>query len=162
MSEFENSDIIKHVLDKLISISSRKTTSANAIGTLNNSIKVLEKKYDFLKNINVKDTQFIENEDQITVMTEINNIDANKIGMALYEIIKSINLNLGKEAGYYFIKELKNSINFEYSTTMIDMGVDLGLMQLEFEVNEMSKKLWYFYKFFIIPFISITFYYVYV
>jgi hypothetical protein len=45
---------------------------------------------------------------------------------------------------------------------MIDMGVDLGLMQLEFEVKEMSKKLWYFYKFFIMSFTSKTFYYVYV
>jgi hypothetical protein len=141
LSEFENSDIIKHVLDKLISISGRKTTSGNAIMTLSNSIKVLEKKYDFLKHINVKDTQFIENEDQITVMTKINNIDGNKIGMALYDIIKLININLGKQAGFYFIKELKNSINFDYNTTMIDMGVDLGLMQLEFEVKEMSKKL---------------------
>jgi len=38
-------------------------------------------------------------------------------------------------------KKLCNSINYDYNTTMIDMGLDLGLMQLEFEVNEMTKKL---------------------
>ena len=141
MSDLENSEIVKHVLEKLLNISRRKTTSEIAVLALNKSIKTLEKKYDFLKHIDVIDTQLMELEEPITVMSDIDNENGEKIGKALYDIIKSVNVNLGKEAGLFFIKELKNSINHDYNTTMIDMGIDLGLMQLEFEINEMTKKL---------------------
>ena len=141
MPELENSVLIKHVLDKLINISSRKTTSGQALSTLYKSVKELEKKYNFLKHIEIKDTQFIELEEPITVMSDIDNVRSEIIGKALYDIIKSMNTNLGKSAGHFLIKELKNSIDDNYYTTMMDMGLDLGLMQLEFEINEITKKL---------------------
>ncbi len=141
MPELENSVIIKHVLDKLINISSRKTNSGQALSTLYKLVKELEKKYNFLKHIEIKDTQFIELEEPITVMSDIDNVRSEIIGKALYDIIKSMNTNLGKSAGHFLIKELKNSIDDNYYTTMMDMGLDLGLMQLEFEINEMTKKL---------------------
>jgi len=141
MTEMENSEVIRHVLDKLINITSRKTTSGHAISTLFKSIKELEKKYGFLKHIEIKDTQFIELEEPITVMSDIDNVSSDDIGRALYDIIKSMNSNLGDNAGHFFIKELKNSIEDDYNTTMVNMGLDLGLMQLEFEINEMTKKL---------------------
>jgi hypothetical protein len=141
LSDLENSEIVRHVLEKLLNISSRKTTSGLAVLTLNRSIKTLEKKYEFLKHIDIKDTQLMELEDPISVLSEIDNENGEKIGKALYDIIKLMNINLGEDAGHFFIKELKNSINHDFNTTMIDMGVDLGLMQLEFEINEMTKKL---------------------
>ena len=141
MVEFENSEIIKHVLDKLINITSRKTDTGQAVSIIFKSIKEHKNKYDFLKNIEIKDTQFIELEEPIAVMSDINKVRSDEIGKALYDIIKSINSNLGRNAGYFLIKELKNSINDEYNTTIMDMGLDLSLMQLEFEINEMTKKL---------------------
>ena len=141
MVEFENSRIIKHVLDKLINITSRKTDTGQAVSIIFKSIKELQNKYDFLKNIEIKDTQFIELEEPISVMSDIDNIRSDEIGKALYDIIKSINSNLGRNAGYFLIKELKNSIDDEFNTSIIDMGLDLSLMQLEFEINEMTKKL---------------------
>jgi len=141
MVEFENSRIIKHVLDKLINITSRKTDTGQAVSIIFKSIKELQNKYDFLKNIEIKDTQFIELEEPISVMSDIDNIRSDEIGKALYDIIKSINSTLGRNAGYFLIKELKNSIDDEFNTSIIDMGLDLSLMQLEFEINEMTKKL---------------------
>ncbi len=140
MSQLENSEVIRHVLDKLINISSRKTTSGHAISTLFKSIKELEKKYGFLKHIDIKDTEYMELEEPITVMSEINNVNSDDVGKALYDIIKSMNNNLGKNAGYFFIKELKNSIDDDYNTRIMNMGLDLSIMQLEFEINEMTKK----------------------
>jgi len=74
-------------------------------------------------------------------MTDINKVDSKILGNALYDIIKNVNSALGKDAGHFFIKELRTNIGTEHITKMEDIGLDLGLMQLEFEVSEMTKKL---------------------
>jgi len=141
MPQLENSEVVKHVLQKLIDISSRKTTTGHAVSTMHDLIKNLERKYSFLKNIEIKDIRFLEMSEPITVMSDINGVKLIEVGKALSDIIKTMNLRLGNEAGHFFIKELKNSIADEYSTTIEEMGLDLGLMQLEFEVNKMAKEL---------------------
>lgn len=141
MPEFENSEVMKHILNTLITLSSRKTTQGHAVTTMNNLIENLKNKYDFLKHIEVKDTQFSELDDPISVMSDINNIKSDNIGKALYDIIKNMNIALGRDAGFYFFKELRRNIGDDYSESIEDMGLDLGLMQLEFEVNEITKKL---------------------
>ena len=141
MPQLENSDVVKHVLQTLITISSRKTTSGHAISTLYESVNKLKVKYAFLKHVEIKDTTFLELDDPVTVLSEIDGVGSNKIGRALYDIITTMNSNLGKDAGYFFIKELRNRMGEDYVSTIEEMGLDLGLLQLEFEVNELTKKL---------------------
>ena len=141
MSQFENSEVVRHVLQKLFVISSRKTTQGNAVSLMHDSVKNLEKKYNFLKNVEIKDTRYIEMNEPISVMSNINSVKSNDIGKALSDLIKIINFKLGEEAGHFFIKELKNSIEDIYSPNIEEMGLDFGLMQLEFEVNKMVKEL---------------------
>ena len=141
MPEFENSEVMKYVLNTLINISSRKTTQGQAVSTMNNLIEKLKNKYDFLKHIEIKDTRYLELDDPISVMSDIDNIKSDNIGKALYEIIKNMNIALGRDAGFFFFKELKRNLGDDYSESIEDMGLDLGLMQLEFEVNEITKKL---------------------
>ena len=141
MPHFKNSEVVEHVLQALINISGRKTTKIQAISTMDDLIKKLQDKYNFLKHIEIKDTRFIENEEPVSVMSDIDGVKLNDVGKALYDIIKTMNSNLGKEAGYFFIKELKNNIGEDYYSTIEEMGLDFGVMQLEFEVNEMTKKL---------------------
>lgn len=141
MPRFENSEVVEHILQALINISGRKTTKLQAISTMDELIKKLQEKYDFLKHIEIKDTRFVENEEPVSVMSDINGVKSNDVGKALYDIIKTMNSNLGKEAGYFFIKELKNNIGEDYYSTIEEMGLDFGVMQLEFEVNAMTKKL---------------------
>jgi hypothetical protein len=141
MAELENSKVVGHILKNLINISSRKTTAGFAISTMDDLIKKLTDKYDFLKHIEVKDTRFSESDNAISVMADINKIKSNEIGNALYDIIKTMNVALGKNAGHFFIKELRSNINDFYYARVEDMGLDLGLMQLENEVDDMTKKL---------------------
>ena len=141
ITEIENSNMIKLVLNSLINISSRKTSMSYAVSKVDDLIKKFQTKYDFLKNVNIKDTRFQEFEDPISVMSEINSVNSKELGNALYDIIKNMNITLGKDAGHFFIKELRNNIGTDYITKMEDIGLDLGLMQLEFEVSEMTKKL---------------------
>lgn len=141
MPKVENSEVVRHVLETLVDISGRKTTQIQAVSTLNELIKKLGRKYDFLKHIEIKDVRYSEMGDPISVMSDIDEVKSNDIGKALRDIIKMMNINLGKEAGHFFIREFRNRIGDAYTTTMEEMGVDLGLMQLEFEVSEMTKKL---------------------
>ena len=46
---------------------------------------------------------------------------------------------LGKNAGHFFIKELRNNIETSYTPIIQNMGLDLSLMQLEHEVNELER-----------------------
>ena len=141
MAELDNSKVVSHILQTLINISSRKTTAGFAVSTMDDLIKKLKIKYEFLKHIEVKDTRFIESNEAITVMSGINKIKSDEIGKALYDIIKTMNITLGKNAGHFFIRELRSNISDFYYTRVEDMGLDLGLMQLENEVTEMTKKL---------------------
>jgi len=141
MPHFENSEVVRHILQTLIRISSRKTTKGDAVSAMDELIKKLQDKYDFLKHVEIKDIRFMETEEPVTVMSDIDGVKSNDVGKALYDIIKTMNSSLGKEAGYFFIKELRNNIREDYYSTIEEMGLDFGVMQLEFEINEITKKL---------------------
>ena len=141
MPNIEKSDVIKHVIQTLIDMSSRKTTKGHALLTMSDLIEKLKTKYDFLKHVEIKDTRFLEMDEPVTVMSDIDNVKSHELAKALYDIIKTTNIALGKNAGYFFIKELRRNLGEEYNLTIEEMGLDLGLMQLEFEVSDISKKL---------------------
>ena len=141
MPHFENSEVVRHILQKLINISSRKTTEVEVVTKMDELINKLKEKYDFLKHVEINDSRFMENEEPVTVMSDINGVKSNEVGKALIDIIKTMNSILGKDAGYFFIKELKSNIEEDYYSTIEEMGLDFGVMQLEFEINEMTKKL---------------------
>jgi len=139
MPKMENSEVMKQVLRTLINVSSRKTTDEYAVTALNTLIKQLKQQYDFLKNIQIKDIQYLEESNPVTVMSAMNSVPPTEIGKALTAIISTMNQSLGKNAGHFFIKEIQRNLEEEYSSTIKDMGVDLNLLQLEFEVAQMEK-----------------------
>ena len=139
MPTIENSAVIKRVLQTLIHVSSRKTTDSNAFITLNTLIIQLKQKYDFLKNIEIKDIQYLEESNPITVMSAMNSVPPAEIGKALTAIISTMNQSLGKNAGHFFFKEIQRNLEEEYSSAITDMGVDLNLLQLESQVTQMEK-----------------------
>jgi len=141
LPNLDNSDVVKQVIQTLLDVSSRKTTQGQALVTMADLIEKLREKYDFLKHVEIKDTRFMEMEEPVTVMSDIDKVRSDNVGKALYDIIKTMNSSLGKDAGHFFIKEVRNKIEEEYGATIEEMGLDLGLMQLEFEVSDMTKKL---------------------
>ena len=137
----ENSKIIKNVLSSIISISGRKTNQSHAIFLIESTLNTLKKQYSFLENINVKDTTYIEDEEQISIMTEVNKVNKHEMGVAVKDIITHLNLSLGDEAGHFFLKELSHKLNDESIVTLKNMGVDLDFMHLEKQVSKMEKEI---------------------
>ena len=130
----EKTDMIKNVLDTMISISGRKTSPGDAIIVMETVLRELEQSYDFLKNVHIQDTRFTEDTHLVRVLNALNAVDSDDLGHALHDIVTTMTKSLGKNAGYYFIRELQKRLNDEDISMMNDMGVDLGLLQLEFSV----------------------------
>lgn len=137
----ENSEVIRKVLMTLVNISGRKTTEGYAVSVMDSLIKKLEEKYDFLRHIEIKDTRFSEDNNSITVMSDVDSIPPTEVGKAIHAIIVIMNESLGKDAGHFFIKEISRNIGDDYHSTIRNMGVDLSLMQLEHEVTELEKRI---------------------
>jgi len=141
MASIKNSELMENVLSTVINISSRKTNKGHAIFTMNKLLKNLETRFDFLKNIEVNDIRYTENENPVTVMTGIDKTKSEDVGRAIHDIIFTMNRSLGTGAGLFFIKEIRNTLDDEYISSMKDIGVDLGVMQLEHEVEEIEKSI---------------------
>jgi len=142
MPVLKKSDIMKNVLKTLISISSRKTDLPYTILTMDELMKRLETQYRFLKHIQINDDFYSEQTgDIISVMSDINTVPPTELGKALHSIIDSMNRSLGENAGHFFIKEIRNRLSDEYLISMRDMGVDLGLMQLESEIYRLEREI---------------------
>ena len=141
MAELEKSKVVKNLLNVLIDISGRKTDKGHAIYTLDSVMKKLEVKYDFLKHVVIEDTRYVEGRNPIDVLSDINQVDSSKMGEAIHDIITTMDNSLGEDAGYFFIKEIRRNLDDEYKTSMDNMGVDLGLMQLEREVRNLEKSI---------------------
>ncbi len=143
----ENSEVMRNVLTTLLKISNRKATGGDVAPTMGSLIKKLEEKYSFLEHVEIKDTRFLEAVDPITVMSDVNSVPPTEIGKAIHEIIYSMNESLGRDAGFYFIKEIGNRIGDDcYTTIRDDMGVNLNLMQMERDVSRMERRLTDRYK----------------
>lgn len=138
----DKSEIMKNILKTLISISSRKTDFPYTIMTIEDLMKQLETHYRFLKHIHVNNNFYKEESgDVITVMSDINNVPPVQLGKAIYSIIYSMNRSLGENAGHFFIKEIRNKLSDDYLNVIKEMGVDLGLMQLESEIAHLELEL---------------------
>ena len=136
----EKSDVLKHILKTLIAVSSRKTNESHAVFVMDKVMKKLEKQYDFLRNVNIRDTTYLEGGENVSIMTNLDSISKKDLGKALYDIVSTMNGVLGNDAGHYFIREIARSVKSDYSSIIKEFGLDFNLMQLEYEIKEMEKR----------------------
>ena len=69
-------------------------------------------------------------------MSDLDSVSSTEMGEAIHDITFSMIKSLGRDAGYYFIKEIGHRIGDDYYTTIRDnMGVNLNLMQLDWDVE---------------------------
>lgn len=132
MPQLENKEIFKSLLKSTINVISRRTSDAYANVVISNSVKKLSKKYNFLHFVEIKETEYHELYDVINIEQGINNVDIGQIGLALKDFIQEIIKVMGKSAGYYFIREIKESLSFEYEKIIKEIGVDLDYLQFQF------------------------------
>ena len=138
MPQFENSDIFAVLLRSTISIIGRRTSEAYANVVIGKTVKDLEEKYDFLSSIIIQGTRYTEDSELVKIGSDINNIELKEIVNAIKDFFKELIEHMGKDAGYYFIKEIKENIPFHYEKKIRELGVDLDYLQLEF-ITDMKQ-----------------------
>jgi hypothetical protein len=142
MPQIQQQEVVRSILERLIAISGRKTDKIYALMTLEILIKDLQPEFTFLKDIKINDDFYTEDAvTSVNLASTLNDIIPTDLGKALQAIITRMNRSLGNKAGHFFVKELRNTLSDDCLTSMHKMGVDLGLMQLESEVNDLHKHL---------------------
>jgi len=136
LTKLENSEVIKRLLYSIIDVISRRSSEDYALVMLGNTINKLQEKYNSLLNINITTTRYTEIDNLVNVDSAIDNVDSNELGKAVQDIIRTIVVDLGENAGFFFIKEIKNKIGPNYEMIIRNMGVDFDFMQFNFEFDK--------------------------
>ncbi|KYK29106.1 hypothetical protein AYK20_00860 [Thermoplasmatales archaeon SG8-52-1] len=142
MPQLENDKILDCILRSIIGVISRRTSETYAAMTVISALKTLKDKHRFLQYIEIQGTQYAEFFKTVSIQPEINNIEPKNIGKAGKEFIQKITQNMGKNAGYYFLKEIKEELPHDYEVYLKEIGVDLDFLQLEFitRIRQSSAK----------------------
>jgi uncharacterized protein YneF (UPF0154 family) len=135
----ETSQITQQLIQAIVKIIGRKTSEDYASVVVRTIVKKLQQSYAFLQYVDVKNTHFLETEESVTVDASLNDIDPKEVGNALKDLIRMIMKSMGKGAGYFFIKEVKEKLGIDYNTALIKtMDVDLAMMQSSYIVDRRS------------------------
>ncbi len=135
-------DVTKKFIETIIEIIGRKTSEEYATIIVRNILQKLQRKYHFLREIEVNNARSIEMEEKVTVREALNDLAPKQVGIALKDLLIVIMNSLGKTAGYFFIRETREKIGIDYETILLKtMNVDLTLMQSNYIVEKKSINL---------------------
>ena len=137
----ETSDVIRQSLKSIIDVIGRRSSEDYAIVMVGRAVKELQDKYDFLRFVEIKNTKYFEVAETIDIESSINHIEPDKVGKFFQEFIETISMAMGENAGFFFIKELKDTIGTEFETILNNMGVNLDFMQLRYVTDKNKTKL---------------------
>jgi len=138
----EPADVTRQFLQMIIRIIGRKTSEEYAAVAIRNLLTALQPRYPFVRDMEIRDTRFLELESSVSVRESLNSIDPKEIGKALKDLMKNIMNSMGKTAGYFFIREIREKIGIDYDDVLVkSMDVDLTLLQSTFIVEKKSFNL---------------------
>ena len=141
MPQFENKELIGLIIKSTIGVIGRRTSDIYANVIVGNAIHQLEDKYSFLKDVHINGAKYSEIFEIVKIDQQIESVDKKEIGTSMREFVENIILSMGKNAGYYFIREIKDDLPFDFVESIKEIGIDLDYLQLKFitEIKEFSK-----------------------
>ena len=141
MPQIENKELLGRLLKSTIGVISRRTSEPYANMVISSAINKLKIKYLFLNSVKIIIGDYNEIFDVVEINDNINNVDIKEIGEASREFMVKIIQSMGKDAGYYFIREIKEDLPYDYEKSIKELGVDLDLLQMEFidDVKQENK-----------------------
>jgi len=132
MPQITKKEILGRILKSTIGVIGRRTSEPYANMTVERILEKMSSKYDFLKYIDIKHEKFTENINFVEINTDIEDVDIKKLGDAIKDFMIKLADRMGKDAGFYFIKEIKDDLPYDYEQKTKEIGVDLELIQSEF------------------------------
>jgi len=138
MPRYRNNELISRIIRTTIGVIGRRTSESYAVMVIGTVVKRLSEKYDFLKNVEISNAQYSEIGQIVNIKNDLDYVNIEDIGRASRDFIQKITRALGKNAGYFFIKEIKEDLPYEYEQTIKQLGVDLDFLQLEYLTDRKS------------------------
>jgi len=135
MPQLENKELIGRIIRATTVVLGRRTSETYVNFVIGNVIKELSLKYNFLNKVKIKGTKYSELSEGLVIDSDIENIESKEVGKATKEFIEKIINMMGKDAGYYFIQEIKEDLPFEYEQSIKDYNIDLDFLQSQFITN---------------------------
>ena len=136
MPQLDNDDLVGRILLAIIDVISRRTSEGYAVVMAGREVDKIKERYEFFKHVEIKNIQYSESGDVIYIDQDINYVDQHDIGKAIKEFIENLIESMGKNAGFYFIKEVREDIPYTHEKIIRELGVNLGVMQLEYIVKK--------------------------
>jgi len=140
MPTLENAEVLQKLIQILIKVIGRRTTKNFAITTVGSNIKALKQKYDFIKYVELSDAMFSEKSDDVKVKSEINNIQVSDLGPAIDDLFDNIVHSLGRNVGFFYIKEIQQDLEKELGALFNEFEINLNLKQQEHLIEIMENK----------------------
>jgi hypothetical protein len=142
----KNSTIITEIFNALYDITSRKTTEGYAFSLMRNLKEEFQEQYPFFSSIDFTDVRFIEEGRFIEYSKKIDKIAPHTLYPSLKDYIQHLNRSLGKNAGPFFYKEISSRISEETKLAMNSEGIDFIIMQLQYELDLLEKRIYHHEK----------------
>lgn len=139
MSNLKNSQVIRHVLQTLVSKIGRRTSEGFATVILDTVLNELMSRYDFLRYVEIKNTFYSDGIDAVNVSSEIDLVDTAKFYNAVGDIIGMTVKYIEENANFFFIKEVQEALNGIYDLNLKEQNIDLNLMQFQFIVDKKQE-----------------------
>ena len=139
MSNLKNSQVIRHVLQTLVSKIGRRTSEGFATVILDTVLNELRSRYDFLRYVEIKNTFYSEGIDAVSVSSEIDLVDTAKFYNAVGDIIEMTVKCVKEKADFFFIKEVQEALNDIYNLNLKEQNIDLNRMQFQFIVDKKQE-----------------------
>jgi len=131
MPKLENSKIVEKLIQILIKVVGRRTNTDFATNSLEAIINRLKPKYDFLKYIEIENVSYSEKKEEAFVRSEINDIDISLVGNAIDDIFNEMIKTMGKNVGFYYIKEIQDDLERDLGEFFNEYDVNLNIKQQE-------------------------------
>ena len=141
MPQLDNDKILGRILRSTIGVISRRTSETYANVVIGNVVNELAERYSFLNYVEIQGSKYTEIFNVVDIKPEINYIEKEEISKAAKEFIEKITKSMGKSAGYYLIREIKEDLPFDYEKSIKELGIDLDILQLKFitEIKQTYK-----------------------
>jgi len=131
MEKLKNSVLLKAVITSIYNVASRRTSEKFADETVGSTIKTLERKYNFLRYVDINKDSDTDGDFAINISQDIDTINPWIVGKAIEALIRVVYNDLSEEAGLYFVTELKELAGEDVTRAIMDTAADLDQVQLE-------------------------------
>jgi len=132
MPQIENTELLDRILKSTLSVIGRRTSEPYAKMIVGGILKKLSSKYVFLNLIKIEKDSFKEDSNLLDIDEKVNNVEFNLIADLITDLMITLANQMGKDAGFYFIKEIKEDIPYNYEIKIKDAGVNLEYIQSKF------------------------------